>query len=84
MGVSIAVLSVCILPPLTYGKIRLAAPLDNGVLRGNGVLTAVGAGPAAVTLMGLLVNTFLGRWWADPLAALLITAVLLPTPLYID
>lgn len=77
VGVSIAVLSVCLQPPLAYGKIRLATQLNSGALRGDGVLTAVGAGLAAVTLLGLLVNTQLGWWWADPLAALLITAVLL-------
>lgn len=77
VGVSLAVSSVCILPPLAYGKIRLASQLSSGALRGDGVLTAVGACLAMVTLLGLLVNTLLGWWWADPLAALLITAVLL-------
>lgn len=75
VGVRIAVLSVCLQPLLAYGKIRLAAQLNSGALRGDGVLT--GAGLAAVTLLGLLVNIWLGWWWADPLAALLITAVLL-------
>ena len=77
VGVSIAVISVCILSPLAYRKIRLASQLSSGALRGDGVLTAVGAFLAAVTLLGLLVNTLLGWWWADPLAALLITGVLL-------
>jgi divalent metal cation (Fe/Co/Zn/Cd) transporter len=77
VGVSIAVLSVCILPPLAYAKIRLASQLRSVALRGDGILTAVGAFLAAVTLLGLLVNTLLGWWWADPLAALLITGVLL-------
>jgi len=77
VGVSLAVSSVCMLSPLAYGKIRLASQLSSGALRGDGVLTAVGACLAAVTLLGLLVNTLLGWWWADPLAALLITAVLL-------
>ncbi|MBO0796911.1 MAG: hypothetical protein J2P36_39025, partial [Ktedonobacteraceae bacterium] len=77
VGVGIAVISVCVLPPLAYGKIRLATQLDSGALRGDGVLTAVGACLAAVTLLGLLVNTTLGWWWADPLAAVLITGVLL-------
>jgi divalent metal cation (Fe/Co/Zn/Cd) transporter len=77
IGVSLAVLSLCILPPLAYGKIRLAAHLNSGALRGDGVLTAVGASLALVTLLSLLVNTWLRWWWADPLAALLITGVLL-------
>jgi divalent metal cation (Fe/Co/Zn/Cd) transporter len=77
VGVSIAVLSVCILPPLAYAKIRLASHLRSAALRGDGILTAVGAFLAAITLLGLLVNTLLGWWWTDPLAALLITGVLL-------
>lgn len=59
-GVSLAVLSACLLPPLAYGKIRLAAQLNSIALRGDGVLTAVGACLATVTLLGLLVNTLLG------------------------
>ena len=77
VGVGLAVISSCILPPLAYGKIRLAAHLTSGALHGDGVLTAVGASLALITLLGLLVNTRLGWWWADPLAALLISGVLL-------
>jgi divalent metal cation (Fe/Co/Zn/Cd) transporter len=76
-GVGIAVLSVGILPPLAYGKIHLASRLSSGALRGDGMLTAVGACLAMVTLLGLLVTTLLGWWWADPLAALPITGILL-------
>lgn len=77
VGVSIAILSACILLPLAYGKIRLASQLGSRALRGDGVLTAVGACLAAVTLLSLLVNLRLHWWWADPLAAILITSVLL-------
>ena len=77
VGTGISVLSVFILPPLAAGKLRLAAQLQNVALRGDGILTAVGAFLAAATLLGVLLNTRLGWWWADPCAALLTTGVLL-------
>lgn len=51
VGMSLAVMSVCILSPLAYRKIRLASQLSSGALRGDGVLTAVGAFLAVVTLL---------------------------------
>jgi divalent metal cation (Fe/Co/Zn/Cd) transporter len=77
VGASIALLSVGILPPLAYRKLRLASHLNSGALRGDGVLTAVGACLAGVTLLSLLVTPLLGWWWADPAAALLVSGVLL-------
>lgn len=77
VGVTISIISTVILPPIAYGKIRLSSQLQSVALRGDGVLTGVGACLAGVTLVGLLVNTLFGWWWADSLVALLITSVLL-------
>ena len=75
-GVVLAGLSIAVLPWLGQQKLRVAAALPSGALRGDGVLTIAAAALAAVTLVALLVNSTLDWWWADPAAALIIGAAL--------
>jgi divalent metal cation (Fe/Co/Zn/Cd) transporter len=72
-----AVASILVLPPLAYWKRRLAARLGSRALRGDSILTAAGAGLAFLAFLGLVLEETLGWWWADPVAALLITSFLL-------
>jgi divalent metal cation (Fe/Co/Zn/Cd) transporter len=69
--------SALVLPVLGWAKLRLAARLRSPGLRGDGVLSLAGAGLAAATLLSIVVDTALGWWWADSIAALLISALLL-------
>jgi divalent metal cation (Fe/Co/Zn/Cd) transporter len=73
LGASIMVLSV--VGPV---KLRLARQLESLALRGDGVLSSAGAGLAVVALVGLALERSFGWSWPDPVAALLIAAVLLP------
>jgi divalent metal cation (Fe/Co/Zn/Cd) transporter len=57
-------------------KIRLAAQLGSKALRGDGILTTASGVLAGMTLAALLANSWLGWWWADPVAALVIGAAL--------
>ena len=75
-GIALAALSIAILPWLGRMKLRVAAALGSGALRGDGILTLAAAALAAITLAALLVNSTLGWWWADPAAALVIGAAL--------
>jgi divalent metal cation (Fe/Co/Zn/Cd) transporter len=50
--------------------------LPSQELRGDAVLTIAAAVLAGVTLTGLLLNSALGWWWADPMAAVVIALVL--------
>jgi divalent metal cation (Fe/Co/Zn/Cd) transporter len=75
-GVALAGLSLVVLPWLGYRKLRVASELSSAALRGDGVLTLAAATLAAVTLVALLLNSALGWWWADPAAALLVSAAL--------
>jgi divalent metal cation (Fe/Co/Zn/Cd) transporter len=77
-GLGLAVLagSVLVLPGLGYLKLRLARRLHSRALRGDGMLSAAGAGLAAVALAGNAVSEALGWWWADPAAASLIALFL--------
>ena len=75
-GVGLATVSLLLLPWLGAMKFRVASKLASHALRGDGVLTLAAAVLAAVTLASILVNTTLGWWWADPLAALVIALAL--------
>jgi divalent metal cation (Fe/Co/Zn/Cd) transporter len=75
-GVALAALSIAVLPWLGRLKLRVAAALGSGALRGDGILTLAAAALAGITLAALVVNSTLGWWWADPAAALIIGAAL--------
>jgi divalent metal cation (Fe/Co/Zn/Cd) transporter len=77
VGVVLTTASALVLPVLGWAKLRLAARLRSPGLRGDGVLSLAGAGLAAATLLSIVVDTALGWWWADSIAALLISALLL-------
>jgi divalent metal cation (Fe/Co/Zn/Cd) transporter len=53
---------------LAAGKTRTGAQLDNPVLTAEGKITLVDGILAAAILTGLLLNTTLNWWWADPVA----------------
>lgn len=57
---------------LAYGKHVTGSQLHNTVLITEGRVTLVDAYLAAAVLAGLLLNSFAGWWWADPLAGLVI------------
>jgi divalent metal cation (Fe/Co/Zn/Cd) transporter len=57
---------------LAFGKRVTGQQLKNEVLLTEGRVTLVDAYLAGAVLVGLLLNAFLGWWWADPLASLVI------------
>jgi divalent metal cation (Fe/Co/Zn/Cd) transporter len=75
-GVTLAALSLVVLPWLGRRKMKVAAQLASPALRGDGILTTAAAVLAAATLTALVLNSTLGWWWADPSAALLIATAL--------
>jgi divalent metal cation (Fe/Co/Zn/Cd) transporter len=76
LGISLAAVSLLVLPWLGLQKFRVASALSSVALRGDGVLTTAAAALAAITVVALLGTSVLGWWWADPLAALVIAAAL--------
>ena len=68
--------SLLVLPVLARAKLRLAGPVGSRALRADGVLSAAGAALALATVIGLVLSTGLGVWWADSAAALVIAVVL--------
>jgi divalent metal cation (Fe/Co/Zn/Cd) transporter len=72
LGFVVAIVSVLVLPWLGRRKLRIAAALPSGALRGDGVLTLSAAALAVLTVVALLVASVFGWWWADPACALVI------------
>ena len=57
---------------LASGKRTTGRQLQNEVLLTEGRVTLVDAYLAGAVLVGLILNAFVGLWWADPLASLVI------------
>lgn len=57
---------------LAYGKHVTGQQLGNEVLHTEARVTLIDAYLAGTVLIGLVVNAFVGWWWADPLASLVI------------
>ena len=77
VGVAISVVSLLALPLLALAKYRTAIALRSGALRADSILTAMAAGLAAISLIGLALTQFFGLTWADAVGALIVTVILL-------
>lgn len=66
-----AITGVCMFT-LAGLKARTGKALGNPVLRAEGHVTFIDGLLACAVLLGVLSNTFLGWWWADPVAGLVI------------
>ena len=75
LGMVTAGLSVLVLAPLAYRKRRLAVELASRSLRGDAALSGLGAAVALLALTGLLLDSGLGWWWADRVAALVVASI---------
>jgi divalent metal cation (Fe/Co/Zn/Cd) transporter len=75
-GIALTAASLLVLPPLGRWKLRLAAALESRALHGDGLLSLAGAALALATLASVALDQTLGWWWADAVAALLISTVL--------
>jgi len=57
---------------LARGKAKIGAALDNPVLKAEGRVTMIDGFLATAVLAGLMLNSFVGWWFADPLASYVI------------
>jgi divalent metal cation (Fe/Co/Zn/Cd) transporter len=69
-GIILAALSLAVMPTLAHFKRRVATRLDSGALEAETRQTEVCAWLSAILLAGLGLNAWLGWWWADPVAGL--------------
>ena len=68
LGIAWTAVTAAVMFALAAGKARTGAALDNPVLRTEGRVTLMDGVLAAAVLVGLVLNSALGWWWADPLA----------------
>jgi divalent metal cation (Fe/Co/Zn/Cd) transporter len=75
LGIVLTALSLALMPALGIAKHRLGRRLDSGATTGEGTQNLLCAYLAGAVLLGLVLNSSLGWWWADPIMALLVAAV---------
>ncbi|MFF0035857.1 cation transporter [Streptomyces mirabilis] len=68
LGIGWTAVTAVVMFTLAAGKARTGAALDNPVLKTEGRVTLIDGLLAAAVLLGLVLNTAVGWWWADPAA----------------
>ena len=76
VGMVLAALSLAVMPLLARLKRRIASTLESGALEAETRQTEVCAYLSAILLAGLVLNAWLGWWWADPVAGLAMTPLI--------
>lgn len=75
-GMAIAALSIVLMPVLARAKRRAAAALASRALAADAFQTTACWWLSVATLSGVALNAAFGWWWADPVAALVMTGLL--------
>lgn len=76
IGIAIAALSLVVMPFLARAKRKVASQLNSRALQADSRQTDICAYLSAILLGGLLFNAAFGFWWADPVAALVMTPII--------
>jgi divalent metal cation (Fe/Co/Zn/Cd) transporter len=69
-GIVLAAVSLAVMPLLAWAKLRTASGLGSAALKAEAKETLACAYLSFTLLVGLALNSALGWWWADPVAAL--------------
>ncbi|MGH9496000.1 MAG: cation diffusion facilitator family transporter [Candidatus Sulfotelmatobacter sp.] len=77
LGMGILIAAVLFMPWLSNEKRRLSAVLNSAALRADAAESALCAYLSAVALMGVGINTVWHIRWADPVAALLVSPLIM-------
>jgi divalent metal cation (Fe/Co/Zn/Cd) transporter len=77
IGIALAATSLVIMPALSYAQRRAGRELGSRSAVADSKQTLLCTYLSAVVLAGLVLNTMLGWFWADPIAGLVIAAVAL-------
>lgn len=77
LGIAIAALSLVVMPLLARSKRKVAANLNSRAMLADSRQTDICAYLSAILLVGLILNTLFGWWWADPAAALVMLPIII-------
>ncbi|MHB8597192.1 MAG: cation diffusion facilitator family transporter [Ktedonobacteraceae bacterium] len=69
-GIGLAIAAAICMPLLWQGKLRIAKRIGSVALKADAACSVTCAYMAITLLIGLALNSLLGWWWADSLAAL--------------
>lgn len=75
VGIVLAAVSLSVMPGLSWFERRTGRELGSASVVADSKQTLLCAGLSAVLLVGLVANSALGWWWADPVAAIVIALV---------
>jgi divalent metal cation (Fe/Co/Zn/Cd) transporter len=76
VGLSLALFSALVMPPLSRAKRRVAEALGSGALAAEAQQTMLCSYLSWILLLGLTLNAAFGWWWADPVAALVMVPII--------
>lgn len=76
VGIALAAASVVIMPLLARAKRQVGTQLGSRALTSEARQTSLCAYLSAILLGGLVLNAWLGWWWADPVAALAMVPII--------
>ena len=74
-GLAVTAGALVVMPALAVAKRRTGQQLGNRTLVADSAETAFCAFTSAAALLGVGLNAWLGWWWADPAAALIMAAL---------
>lgn len=72
IGLVLTIVSFVVMPVLAWRKLKVAKDLNSRALRADAYETIACVWLSVATFAGLALNAWLGWWWADPIAALLV------------
>ena len=76
-GSVLTAVSLVVMPVLAVAKRRVAAALESRALAADAMETLMCSYLSATVLVGLVLNGWRGWWWADPVAAVVIAALMI-------
>lgn len=76
LGIAILALSVIVMPLLARSKKSVARALSSGALQAEARQTSLCAYLSVIGLVGVALNAWIGWWWADPVAALVMVPII--------
>jgi divalent metal cation (Fe/Co/Zn/Cd) transporter len=75
-GIVLASVSLVVMPLLSRAKRKVGRALGSAAMHADAKQTEFCTYLSAILLLGLLANAFLGLWWADPVAALIMVPII--------
>ena len=75
-GIVLACVSLIVMPLLSRAKRKVGHALGSAAMHADAKQTEFCTYLSAILLAGLLLNTFFGLWWSDPVAALIMVPII--------